>query len=46
MTAFGPLGSRGRFGWLSRRAPVLSAAVVILSGVAALIIALTGNHAA
>jgi nickel/cobalt exporter len=38
------LGSRGRFGWLSRRAPVISAAVVVLSGVAALVIALAGNH--
>jgi nickel/cobalt exporter len=38
------LGSRGRFGWLSRRAPVISAAVVVLSGVAALIIAVAGNH--
>jgi len=38
------LGSRGRFGWLSRRAPGISAAVVVLSGVAALIIAFGGNH--
>jgi nickel/cobalt exporter len=38
------LGSRGRFGWLSRRAPVISAGVVVLSGVAALIIALAGSH--
>jgi nickel/cobalt exporter len=38
------LGSRGRFGWLSRRAPVISAAVVVLSGVAAFLIALAGNH--
>jgi nickel/cobalt exporter len=38
------LGSRGRFGWLSRRAPVISAAVVAISGATALIIALTGSH--
>lgn len=38
------LGSRGRFGWLSRRAPVVSAAVVVLSGVAAVVIALVGTH--
>jgi nickel/cobalt exporter len=38
------LGSQGRFGWLSRRAPLISAAVVVLSGVAAFIIALAGNH--
>jgi nickel/cobalt exporter len=38
------LGSRGRFGWLSRRAPAISAAVVVLSGVAGLIIALVGNQ--
>jgi nickel/cobalt exporter len=38
------LGSRGRFGWLSRRAPVISAAVVVLSGVAACIVALASNH--
>jgi nickel/cobalt exporter len=38
------LGSRGRFGWLSRRAPLLSAGVVVLSGVAALFIALAGDH--
>ena len=34
------LGSQGRFTWLSRRAPVISAAVVVFSGVAALAIAL------
>jgi hypothetical protein len=38
------LGSKGRFAWLSRRAPVISAAVVVLSGAAALAIALIGNH--
>jgi nickel/cobalt exporter len=38
------LGSQGRFGWLSRRAPVISAAVVVLSGVVALCIALAGYH--
>jgi nickel/cobalt exporter len=38
------LGSRGRFGWLSRRAPLISAAVVVLSGLAALLIASAGNH--
>jgi nickel/cobalt exporter len=38
------LGSQGRFAWLSRRAPVISAAVVVLSGAAALAIALAGNH--
>jgi nickel/cobalt exporter len=38
------LGSQGRFSWLSRRAPVISAAVVVLSGVAALAIALVGDH--
>lgn len=39
------LGSTGRFGWLSRRAPAISAAVVILSGAAALVVALFGKHA-
>ena len=38
------LGSQGRFAWLSRRAPVISAAVVVLSGVAALSLALAGKH--
>ena len=38
------LGSHGRFAWLSRRAPVISAAVVVLSGAAALAIALVGGH--
>jgi nickel/cobalt exporter len=38
------LGSRGQFGWLSRRAPAISAAVVVLSGVAALLFALAGTH--
>jgi nickel/cobalt exporter len=38
------LGSRGRFGWLSRRAPVISAAVVVLSGVAACTIALASTQ--
>ena len=37
------LGSHGRFAWFSRRAPVISAAVVVLSGVAALVIAVTIN---
>lgn len=39
------LGSTGRFGWLSRRAPAISAAVVILSGAAALMVVLVGKHA-
>ncbi len=38
------LGSHGRFAWFSRRAPVISAVVVVLSGVAALIIAAVGYH--
>jgi ABC-type nickel/cobalt efflux system permease component RcnA len=38
------LGSRGRFGWLSRRAPLLSAGVVVLSGFAALFIAVAGDR--
>ena len=38
------LGSTGRFGWFSRRAGVISASVVILSGAAALGIALFGGH--
>lgn len=33
------LGSTGRFAWLSRRAPVISAVVVMLSGLVALLIA-------
>lgn len=37
------LGSTGRFAWFSRRAPVISAAVVILSGAAALLIAMFGH---
>jgi nickel/cobalt transporter (NicO) family protein len=38
------LGSQGRFAWLSRRARVISAAVVVLSGLTALALALAGNH--
>jgi nickel/cobalt exporter len=38
------LGSQGRFAWLSRRAPLISAAVVVLSGAAALVVALAGAH--
>jgi nickel/cobalt exporter len=38
------LGSSGRFGWFSRRAGVISAAVVMLSGSAALVVALVGGH--
>ena len=33
------LGSTGRFAWFSRRAPIISAGVVILSGLASLIVA-------
>lgn len=39
------LGSTGGFGWLSRKAPAISAAVVILSGAAAVVVALFGKHA-
>lgn len=38
------LGSGGHFSWFSRRAPVISAGVVVLSGAAALLIALFGNR--
>jgi len=38
------LGSTGRFGWLSKNAAVVSAAVVMLSGVASLAVAFFGNH--
>lgn len=38
------LGSTGRFAWLSRRAPLVSAAVVIVSGAVGLAVALAGNH--
>lgn len=44
VTGLNALGSRGRFGWLSRRAPLVSAAVVVLSGVAAIVVALSGTH--
>jgi nickel/cobalt exporter len=44
VTGLNALGSQGRFAWLSRRAPLISAAVVVLSGAAALAIALAGNH--
>ena len=38
------LGSTGRFAWFSRRAPLISSAVVILSGAVALTITLLGFH--
>jgi nickel/cobalt exporter len=38
------LGAQGRFAWLSRRAPLLSAAVVVLSGVSAIVIAAAGRR--
>jgi ABC-type nickel/cobalt efflux system permease component RcnA len=35
--SLGQLGRSERFAWISRRAPLVSAAVVILSGLAALV---------
>ncbi|MDB5306337.1 MAG: nickel/cobalt efflux protein RcnA [Gemmataceae bacterium] len=45
VTGLNALGAQGRFAWLSRRAPVISAAVVVLSGAAALAITLAGSLA-
>jgi nickel/cobalt exporter len=44
VTGLKALGSQDRFAWLSRRAPIISAAVVVLSGGAALAIALIVNQ--
>lgn len=38
------LQSGGKFAWLTRQAPLISAAMVILSGLFALLVALTGAH--
>ena len=37
------LGKGGRFSSISRYAPVISAAVIVLSGVAAVVLGLTGH---
>lgn len=39
------LATGGRFVWVTRQAPAISAGMVILSGVFALVVALFGGHA-
>ncbi|MEK7469664.1 MAG: hypothetical protein AAB074_20000 [Planctomycetota bacterium] len=38
------IGSTGRFTWLSARAGIVSASVVVLSGIASLVVAFVGSH--
>lgn len=44
VTGLSTLGKDGRFAALSRHAPVISAGVVVASGVAAIVVALVGGH--